>query len=934
MRPSEIRPGIRRLFRLPVHRPDAVRAEMDDEIRLHLQLRAQQLMAEGLAPAEARAEAERRFGPLDAARETLHDSAARKEDRVRLRERVESLAFAVRIALRSLRRSPAFVLTAVTCIALGVGANAAAYSLFDQLVLRALPVPAPERLVNLAAPGPRTGNTQCNRIGSCDEVFSYPMFRDLAGAPEVRRAFAGIAAHRLFLASASYDGHAVDGDGVLVSGSYFPVLGVRAALGRLLGPDDDRLDAPHDVAVLAHAYWSTQLGADPDVVGRQLVVNDRPLTIVGVAPAGFEGTTLGVRPRVFVPMAAGSELDIGWGPRAVYEDRLHHGIFLFGRLHPGVDRARAGVALNGVYRRLLADVEAPLQRMSAATLAQFRAREVAIADGRRGQSALHGETRTPLTFLFAITGLVVLIASANIANLLLARGADRTTEMAVRLSLGAGRRQLVGQLLVESCLLAALGGAASVLVARATLAVMASFIPAAGLGNGTAVTLALNGSVLWFAAALSLGTGLLFGLVPALHATRPALIASIRAGAGQIAGGPRGAARFRSGLVTSQIALSMALLVAAGLFVKSLHNISRVDLGLRVERVVTFALLPALNGYDPARTTALLQRVEQELGALPGVEAVGGAGVPLLLGMTNGNNVRVEGFARGPDTDANARTNQATPGLFRALGATMLAGREFTAADRLGAPRVAIVNEAFARKFGLGRDAVGRRMAVDGSSPAGALDVEIVGLMRDATYGDVKGRAEPLFVTPVWQEKDAAGLAFYVRTARAPEEVLRAIPAAVARLDRNLPVAMLKTMPQQVRDNVYLDRMVGALSAGFATLATLLAAVGLYGVLAYTVAQRTREIGVRMALGANAGRVRGMVLRQVGRMTLVGGAVGLAAALAAGRAIRSLLFGLEGHDPWVVASAAAVLGAVALGAGWLPAWRAARVSPTSALRGD
>jgi predicted permease len=296
--------------------------------------------------------------------------------------------------------------------------------------------------------------------------------------------------------------------------------------------------------------------------------------------------------------------------------------------------------------------------------------------------------------------------------------------------------------------------------------------------------------------------------------------------------------------------------------------------------------------------------------------------------------VRVEGFARGPDTDANARTNQATPGFFRTLGIPLLAGREFTAADRLGAPRVAVVNEAFARKFGLGREAVGKRMAIDGSSPAGALDVEIVGLIRDASYGEVKGEAPPLFVTPLRQEDNVGGMAFYVRTSSAPEQVLRSVPAAVARVDRNLPVVALKTLPQQVRENVYLDRLIGALSAGFAALATLLAAVGLYGVLSYTVAQRTREIGVRVALGADPGRVRGLVLRQVGRMLLVGGALGVAAALGIGRAAQSLLFGLEGHDPWVVGSAAAVLTVVALGAGFAPAFRASRLDPTRALRGE
>jgi predicted permease len=932
MRPDEIRPGVRRLFRLAVRRAEATHAEADEEIRLHLRLRAEQLAREGMTPDAARAEAERRFGSIDEARERLHTSAERREDRMRVREWLDGARQTVRLAVRGLARAPGFVAIAVTCIALGVGANAAAYSLFDELVRRPLPVPEPERLVNLASPGPRHGNTQCYRIGDCEAVFSHPLHRDLE---RLQTSFTGIAAHRLFLANVAFDGRTADGDGVLVSGAYFPVLRVAPALGRLLGPDDDRAAGAHPVAVLSHAYWTGGLGADPGVVGRTIVVNGRALTVVGVAPRGFEGTVLGVRPRVFVPLAMGADVDIGFGPRAVYDDRLHHGIFLFARLRPGVTAERAAAATNAAYRRLLADVEAPLQAgMSVPTMARFLAREVELSDGRRGQSTLRGAARTPLAFLFAITGLVVLIACANIANLLLARGADRTTEMAVRLALGAGRRQLVTQLLVESGVLALLGGAASLLVAHGTLRFVSSFIPAASLGMGTALGIELRPGALAFAAAVSLGTGLLFGLFPALHATRPDLIASIRAGAGQIAGGHRAAARFRTSLVTAQIALSMALLVSAGLFVRSLRNIARVDLGLQPEHVVTFAIVPALNGYDPPRARALLERVEAEIAALPGVTAVGGATVPLLVGISNGNNVRVQGFTRGPDTDANARLNAVGPGYFRALRMGLLAGREFTEADRLGAPRVAIVNEAFARKFGLGRDAVGKRMAMDGSSPDGVLDIEIVGLVRDATYADVKGEVPPTFVTPYRQEPGVAGLAYYVRTADAPERTLRGIPAAVARLDRNLPVAGLKTLPQQVRDNVYLDRMIGALSASFAALATLLAAVGLYGVLSYTVAQRTREIGVRMALGADARNVRGIVLRQVGRLALVGGAIGAVAALGLGRAARSLLFRLEGHDPATLAAAAAVITLVALAAGYVPAWRASRVSPVGALRGD
>ena len=932
MTPSGIRPGIRRLFRLAVRRPDAARAEADEEIRLHLQLRAAQLERDGLSPGAARAEAERRFGPLDEARERLHGSAERREDRLRAREWLDGLRRDLRLSLRALRRAPGFVVTAVTCIALGVGANAAAYSLFDELLLRPLPVHEPGRLVNLGAPGPKPGGDQCNQAGSCEEVFSYPMFRDLERAQTV---FTGVAAHRLFLANAAYGGQARDVEGVFVSGSYFPVLGLRPALGRLLTPADDRTVGGHFVAVLSHAYWSAALGADPTVVGRRIVVNDQALTVVGVAPRGFDGTTLGMRPRVFVPISMAADVDPFFGPRAELDDRRRYWTYLFARLRPGVTVEQARLAMTPVYRGILADVEAPLQQgMSAPTMARFTSKEIAIADGRHGQSALRGTTRAPLIFLFGITGLVVLIACANIANLLLVRGAGRATEIAVRMSLGAGRRQLVAQLLTESVLLAVLGGAASLLVARGTLALIASFIPSASLGFGTVLSLEIRPSVFAFAAVVSIGTGLLFGLFPAWHATRPDLMAAVRSGAGQIAGGHRAASRFRTSLVTAQIALSLALLASAGLFVKSLRNVGQVDLGIDDERVVTFALLPELSGYDAARSQLLFDRVETELAALPGVTGVSGSSVPLFTGSSAGRNVRVEGFARGPDTDANTRVNKVGPAFFRALGIPLVAGRAFTTADRLGAPKVAIVSEAFARKFGLGRDPVGRRMAIDGDSPGEALDIEIVGLARDAGYSDVKAETEPLVYTPFRQDSTVGAMAFYVRTSLPPEQLLGRIPPAIARLDRTLPAAMLKPLSQQVRENVYLDRMTGTLAATFAALATLLAAVGLYGVLAYTVAQRRREFGVRMALGADGGRIRRLVLRQVGRMVLVGGAIGVAAALGLGRAVQSLLFGLDGNDPLVVAAAAMVLAAAALAAGYVPAWRASRVSPVGALRGE
>jgi predicted permease len=537
-----------------------------------------------------------------------------------------------------------------------------------------------------------------------------------------------------------------------------------------------------------------------------------------------------------------------------------------------------------------------------------------------------GEAKTPLTLLLGVTTFVLLIACANIANLLLARSAARAGEMAVRLSLGASRWQLVRQLLVESCLLAVFGGLGGLLVARWTLNLIASILPA---DAAETVQMQLDVTVLLFASALTLGTGLLFGLFPALHSTRPDLVSTLKGQSGQPSGA-RAAARFRATLATAQIALSMALLVSAGLFTKSLVNVSRVDLGLKADNVMTFGISPELNGYKPQRSAQLFERLEDELAALPGVTGVTAGLVPLLSGSNWGSSVRVEGFQAGPDTDTESRYNEVAPAYFRTLGIPLIAGREFTRADAAGAPKVAIVNEAFARKFNLGRDVVGKHMS--GSGGDGPLDTTIVGFVQNAKYSDVKRQVPPQFFRPYRQDNTVGSIKYYVRTSRDAEQFLPNIPRALARLDPNLPVENLRTLPQQVRENVFLDRFITVLSTAFACLATLLAAVGLYGVLAYMVAQRTREIGLRMALGAAPARVRGMILRQVGLMTLVGGVVGLAAAVGLGRFAESLLYQLQGYDPAVLAGATAALTLVALAAGFIPAHRASQVEPMTALR--
>jgi predicted permease len=828
----------------------------------------------------------------------------------------------LRLAFRTLARTPFVSLVAVLSLALGLGANSAIFSLFNQILLRPLPVPDPQALVNLGAPGPKSGSNSCNQSGDCEQIFSYPMFRDLERA---QTSFTGIAAHRNFGVNVAFGGQTESGRGIMVSGSYFPVLGIQPAVGRLFTPDDDRTPGAHQLVVLSHDYWRRRFQEDPGVVGQTLIVNGHGMTIVGVTPRGFEGTTLSIRPAVFVPISMrGVLLPSPSGPG--FENRRAYWAYLFARLKPGVTIDAARVALNGAYRPIINDVEAPLQQgMSDQTLARFRQKTVTVEPGARGQSDIHREARAPLVILFAVTGTVLLIACANIANLLLARGAGRAAEMAVRLSVGASRGQLVRQLLTESVLLALLGAAFGILVAKWTLDTIASIVPPEG---AALVTFRLDPAMLGFAAVAALVTGVLFGLFPALHSTNPALAVTLKNQAGQPSGA-KAAKRFRATLATVQIAMSMALLVPAGLFAKSLFNVSRVELGLKSDHLVTFSLSPALNGYDGERSRALFEQLDEKLTALPGVSDAVFAMVPLLAGDNWNNSVQVEGFDAGPDTNTSSSFNAVSAGFFRALGMPLVQGREFTPGDGAGAPKIAIVNQAFTRKFNLGADAIGKRMR---QSREGPLDMEIVGVIQDAKYSDVKAAIVAQYFMPFPQSDQPGSANFYVRSALPPEQLLTAVPGVVKALDPNLPVDDLKTMERQIEENVFLDRMISVLSTAFAFLATLLAAVGLYGVLAYTVAQRTREFGLRMALGANAGKVRGLVLRQVAVMAVIGGLAGLAAAVAIGRAAQSLLFEIAGYDPLVLVASVAVLSVATLAAGYLPALRASRIDPMTALR--
>jgi predicted permease len=707
------------------------------------------------------------------------------------------------------------------------------------------------------------------------------------------------------------------------------VLGLNPSLGRLIGPVDAAKSGDGRVVVLSHEYWRGVLGVDAGVIGKTIIVNGQPLEVIGVTPPTFRGTTLCFIPGLFVPITMYGSNQPGGG---TLEDWKSYWVYLFARLKAGMSTERAASVLAPTYRAILEEVEVPLQLgMSDKTMSEFRSKPLVLVPGVRGQSSFRAVVTAPLAMLFGVTLLVLLIACANISNLLLARGAARASEMTVRLGRGATRRQLLGQLLTESAALAAAGVILGLVVAVFTLRYLGTVIPE----RMTATFLpTLDLRVIGFAVVTGTMTAMLFGLFPAFHATRPDLIATIREQGGQASGG-RAAARWRTALATGQVGLAMALLASAGLFAKSLANISRVDLGIDIQQVISFRIAPELNGYTAARFQQLFQRVVEAVVAIPGVTGVSAGMVPLLGGSSWGNDVAVEGFPKGPDIDNNSAVNVVGPGYFATLGMPMLAGREFTSSDVLGAPRVAVVNQAFARKFKLGANPVGRRMdRLDGTPAGDSLDIEIVGLVQDAKYDAVKDAAPPLFAIPYAQDTNVRALTFYARTAGDPGTLAPVVGKTVQDLDGTLPVEELRTMPEQMRENVFLDRLVSLFAVAFAALATLLAAIGLYGVLAFTVVQRTREFGVRMALGASPSRMLRTVLQQVGMMTLVGGVLGLFAALGIGRAAESLLFQLRGDDPTVMLVSAAVLSIVAFCAGLIPAFRASRLQPVRALRHD
>jgi putative ABC transport system permease protein len=830
----------------------------------------------------------------------------------------------VRYSLRGFALRPTFAIVVVLTLAFGIGVNVAIYSIFEQIMLRPLPVSEPERLVNLASPGAPGGSTSTNDAGGYDAVFSYQMFRDLE---RLEQPFASLAAHRYAQANVAFAGQTFSGWAELVSGSYFPTLGIQPALGRLLGPGDDAVEGEAAAVVLSHTYWENVLGANPGVLGETLVVNGKPLAIVGVAPADFRGTTLGSVPQVYVPITFRWSTTPGAMPN--FDDRRNRWAYLFARLPAGMSIEQAAAVATPAYRAIIEEALAPvISGLTEQQTAALRARTLDLAPGARGQSDVRSKARAPLVILAIATTLVLLIACANVANLMLARGASRVGEIAVRSSMGAAPARIVGLLLVEALLLASLAAVVSLPLTLATLRGIAAFLP---VEAASTFAFTLDARALAITAGLALGSALVFGLSPALKLMRTDPGAVLQA-QGTRSTGSKAAGRFRAALTTTQIALSTALLVLAGWFAQSLANVGRVDVGIRTEALATFAVAPERNGYAPERSTALFEQLEQELAAVPGVTSVASAAVPLLANDNWGGNIVVEGVETAPGVDTNVAFNWVGAGFFRTVELPLLGGRELTAADSAGRAKVAIVNERFLAKFGLDRTVIGKHMSLGQGGP---LDVEIIGVARDAKYSTVKDPTPAQVFLPRLQAASPFGaMNFYLRSGADAVQLRAAVELILERIDPTLPLMDFRTMREVVRENVFLDRVMSTFGAALAVLATLLAAIGLYGMLSYNVQQRSREIGLRLALGAPPARLRGMVLRQVAWLASVGGLVGLLAAVGLGRAAQALLFGLTPSDPRALLGAVGLLAIVVVAAGYLPARRAARIDPVIALRHD
>ncbi len=861
----------------------------------------------------------------------------------------------LRYAWRGLTRSPIFTIVALLSIALGIGANTAIFTLVNEVLLQSLPVKHPEQLVLFTGPRNHYGNN------SGGNMLSFPMYEDFrdsfvdrggaaalprvslpvvdqqtAGVPPL---FSGMFARRTVAMNVGVNGQTERVPGELVSGTYFQMLGVGAAAGRLIAPEDDRARGGSMVAVLSYDYWRNRFGGDPAIVGRTLTINNYPFVVIGVSQRGFDGVDIGYVPSVRVPIMMKAQITPNWDDM---DNRRSRWVNVFARRKPGISLEQVKAGLQPFFHSLLEEeVRQPAFRNASAEMRdRFLKGQLDVLPAAQGRSPIRQQLSQPLWLLMGIVAGVLLIACANVASLLIARAAARQKEIGVRLALGASRSRIVRQLLVESVLLAALGGLLGLVVSAWTTKSLLGFLPTSDTPH--VISGALDTRMLLFNFALSLVTGLLFGLVPALRSTKPSLAPTLKDQVGAVIGGGAGV-RVRKALVIAQVTVSVLLLIGAGLFIRSLRNLRMLDLGLKTENLIAFNLSPTLSGYTPLRTKQFTKQITERIRTAPGVVAAAFANIGLLEGNEWDSWITVDGYTPKAGEVPDPYCNAVSPGYFAAMGIPLLRGRDFDSRDERYDPprdqdsnapppyRVAIVNESWVKHYFGDRDPIGRHFGF-GIDPGTTTPIEVIGVVKDAKYTGVRDEIPEQVFVPFLENDFAGGSVVYVRTTAEPSVAYGAIRQVVRAIDANVPVYNLRTLEHQIDQSLLNDRLIATLSTAFGVLATLLAVIGLYGVMAYTVARRTREIGVRMALGAVPGHVVWLVMREV--LVLVGSgiALGLAAAFGLSRLITSQLYGLTPNDPLTIAGAAAILGVVALLAGYIPARRATRVDPTLALR--
>ena len=825
----------------------------------------------------------------------------------------------VRYGIRMLAKNPGFTAVVVLTLALGIGANTGIFSLLDQAILRALPVKDPSRLVLVNDAEYRSGWSNSDNDAM---VYSYPHYKDVRdGIP----LFHGVIARARVPLSVATGGVAERAGGDVVSGNFFSVLGVGPALGRVLDPEDDRVPGASPVAVLSYGYWQSRFGRDPDVVGRKISLNAYPFTVVGVAAPGFAGLLKGHNVDVFVPIAMKRELTPDWNG-LVERDIMW--LNIFARLKPGISREQAEAAIQGPYHPIL---EAEIQSMKNPR-GTFRDRylrqHISLRPAAQGINLLSQTWAKPLLVLAGCVGLVLLITCANVAGLMIAKAAGRQREVAIRLALGARRGAIIRQLVTETLLLGAAGGLVGLEVAWACCRLLIHLLPQ---DTAAAFSSALDGRVLAFNLGVSVVAGLICGLLPAGQALRVDTAPTLKESSVGIAG-RHAQAHWRSALVVAQLALSIVLVVTAGLFAVSLKNLLEKSPGFQPQNLLSFSVRPELSGYNGARELAFDQELERRLKALPGVVSVGAARGGVFSGSDRGGNVTVEGYHARPDEDLECAMDAVSAGFLSTLKIPLLSGRDFTEADGSGAPKVAIVNQQFARFFFPGGNALGRHLAFGAGDVK--LDIEIVGVVRDSFHDNLREKVARFIYIPYLQDTHAGvgSLAYYLRAAGNPVALTGNVRQTIRDMDSNVPLNEVRTVKSAIQQSIYGDRMVAWLGVTFGALAAALAAIGLYGLVSYTVARRTSEIGLRMALGASRPAILWLVFRQSLTLIATGVALGLVLALAATRLVSSMLYGLESTSPLIAAGATLLLAAVAALATYFPARRATRVEPIIALR--